>query len=275
MTIESDDNAESTFNVVLCNDDRTTMEFVVQVLMSVFDKSEEDAKRITLDVHNSGQANAETYSSLSMAKSKVYAIGLMATAAGFPLKAKITNEKGESVARGKGKAPPGWILHGRSPEDYEVVLDKEVFHSGTQSAFFKNLSEEPTGFCTLMQNFSARQYLGNRLRMSIWIKTADVKGRVQPWMRIDGGKRSRSIRFDNCCERPIQGTNDWKEYQCVLDIPPESTGIAFGVIFDGVGMVWIDDVSFETVDMDVPATDCACFSSKTTPPRNLSFEENE
>ena len=44
----------SMYKVLLLNDDYTTMEFVVQVLMGVFHKSVEDATRIMLNVHRRG-----------------------------------------------------------------------------------------------------------------------------------------------------------------------------------------------------------------------------
>ena len=44
----------SMYNVILLNDDYTPMEFVVLVLESVFNKKEEEAKKIMLHVHKNG-----------------------------------------------------------------------------------------------------------------------------------------------------------------------------------------------------------------------------
>jgi ATP-dependent Clp protease adaptor protein ClpS len=43
------------FLVILLNDDYTTMDFVVDILMIVFHKSLPEASRIMLDVHRSGK----------------------------------------------------------------------------------------------------------------------------------------------------------------------------------------------------------------------------
>jgi|SRR6056300_949574 len=51
----------SSYNVVFINDDYTPMDFVIQVLVEIFDKSLEDAKQITLDVHEKGKGIAGTY----------------------------------------------------------------------------------------------------------------------------------------------------------------------------------------------------------------------
>ena len=43
------------YRVILLNDHYTTMEFVVKILMEIFHKSEEDAFKIMLDVHERGK----------------------------------------------------------------------------------------------------------------------------------------------------------------------------------------------------------------------------
>lgn len=50
------------WNVVLYNDDATTMEFVILVLMQIFYKSFEDASDIMMNIHETGKGIAGTYS---------------------------------------------------------------------------------------------------------------------------------------------------------------------------------------------------------------------
>jgi len=47
--------------VILLNDDFTTMDFVVEVLMAVFHKKAEEAGRIMLDVHKKGKGIVGRY----------------------------------------------------------------------------------------------------------------------------------------------------------------------------------------------------------------------
>lgn len=50
------------WNVILYNDDKTTMEFVILVLMQIFHKSFEDASDIMMNIHENGRGIAGTYS---------------------------------------------------------------------------------------------------------------------------------------------------------------------------------------------------------------------
>ncbi len=75
----------SRYSVVLYNDDYTTMEFVVMVLMEFFSKSETEATRIMLEVHHKGQGVAGTYVR-DIAETKAEMVEAHARANGHPLK---------------------------------------------------------------------------------------------------------------------------------------------------------------------------------------------
>jgi ATP-dependent Clp protease adaptor protein ClpS len=74
--------------VVLLNDDYTTMEFVLLVLESVFDKSPAEAYQIMMHVHTNGRGLAGIYS-WEVAETKAEAVVSMAREAGFPLQAVV------------------------------------------------------------------------------------------------------------------------------------------------------------------------------------------
>lgn len=73
------------YNAVLINDDFTTMDFVVDVLMSVFHKSLADAETIMLAVHQQGRGVAGTYC-LDEAQTRAQMAMNMAREQNFPLK---------------------------------------------------------------------------------------------------------------------------------------------------------------------------------------------
>ena len=76
------------FHVVLLNDDYTTMEFVVHVLESVFDKGPAEAYRIMMEVHTRGRGVCGAYT-FEVAETKVATVHDLARAEGFPLQAGI------------------------------------------------------------------------------------------------------------------------------------------------------------------------------------------
>lgn len=49
------------YSVVMHNDDFTTMEFVVEILIDIFHKDELSAQSIMMNVHRNGKASVGTY----------------------------------------------------------------------------------------------------------------------------------------------------------------------------------------------------------------------
>jgi ATP-dependent Clp protease adaptor protein ClpS len=80
----------SMYKVLLHNDDYTTMEFVVHVLMQVFRKSVMEATRIMLNVHEQGIGMCGFFI-YEVAETKVETVTRMARENGHPL--KCTMEK--------------------------------------------------------------------------------------------------------------------------------------------------------------------------------------
>jgi ATP-dependent Clp protease adaptor protein ClpS len=76
------------FGVVVLNDDYTPMQFVVDVLESVFQKSPAEAYRIMMQVHLGGRGVAGIYP-WEVAETKADAVIARARAAGHPLQATI------------------------------------------------------------------------------------------------------------------------------------------------------------------------------------------
>ncbi|MBW2604194.1 MAG: ATP-dependent Clp protease adapter ClpS [Deltaproteobacteria bacterium] len=79
------------YKVLLHNDDYTTMEFVVEILMIVFSKSPEDAVRIMLNVHHKGIGICGVYT-YEVSETKMNAVHTLARQHGFPLKCTMEKE---------------------------------------------------------------------------------------------------------------------------------------------------------------------------------------
>lgn len=79
------------FKVLLLNDDYTTMDFVVEVLETIFNKQPAEAFRIMMMVHTQGKGLCGVYP-YEIAETKVEAVINRARDNGFPLKAAMEPE---------------------------------------------------------------------------------------------------------------------------------------------------------------------------------------
>ena len=167
-----------------------------------------------------------------------------------------------------------WIITGTAPDKYKTGIDRTVFHTGTASAFIQSETEDftPDEYATIMQQFRAEKFLGKRVRFSAFVKALEVEGWAGLWMRLDG-KFSVTLKLDNMQNRSIKGSANWNLYSCVLDVPQETELINIGILLNGKGRVWMDNVSFQEVDKTIPVTDFEIQKEYPDYPENLTFEE--
>ena len=79
------------YKVLILNDDYSTMDFVVDVLIKIFRKNLDEASAIMLHVHKKGKAVCGVYS-YEIASTKVAQVKANARKAQFPLKAILEEE---------------------------------------------------------------------------------------------------------------------------------------------------------------------------------------
>lgn len=186
------------------------------------------------------------------------------------LMSNLLKQKEESEMNQEVK---GWFLSGSDPFNYEMGIDRQVVHQGKASGYLKSKTVlDSTNFATMMQQFKADKFIGKRIRLSGFMKTKDVENFAGMWMRVDNASED-VLQFDNMSNRPIKGTTNWNLYSIVLDVPPESAVISFGIILSGRGQVWVDQLKFEEVDDSVETTSLEVEPELMDEPVNLSFEE--
>lgn len=78
----------SLFKVIMHNDDYTTMEFVIEVLQEIFNKSATEAEKIMLTIHFQGAGLCGTFP-YAIAEAKADRARLKARKAGFPLRCTL------------------------------------------------------------------------------------------------------------------------------------------------------------------------------------------
>jgi ATP-dependent Clp protease adaptor protein ClpS len=84
----ADEKEPPMYQVLLHNDDYTTMNFVVELLMAVFNKSIQEATQIMLNIHRSGIGVCGVYP-YEVAETKVETVHQLARERGFPLRSSF------------------------------------------------------------------------------------------------------------------------------------------------------------------------------------------
>ena len=79
------------YRVLLHNDDYTTMEFVIEILVIIFRKTSDEAMAIMLAVHERGLGSCGVYTE-EVAETKVAQVHDRARKAGFPLRCSMEEE---------------------------------------------------------------------------------------------------------------------------------------------------------------------------------------
>jgi ATP-dependent Clp protease adaptor protein ClpS len=79
------------YKVLLLNDDYTTMDFVIEILETVFNKGPAEAYRIMMAVHTQGQGLCGVYP-FEVAETTVATVVELARGSGFPLRAAMEPE---------------------------------------------------------------------------------------------------------------------------------------------------------------------------------------
>jgi len=79
------------YKVLILNDDYTSMDFVIDVLMSIFHKSFQEAEAIMLEVHKKDKGVCGIYTH-EIAQTKVMQVHKKARENGFPLRAEMEEE---------------------------------------------------------------------------------------------------------------------------------------------------------------------------------------
>lgn len=156
--------------------------------------------------------------------------------------------------------PKGWFVTGNHNNKYQMGVDKGSGKDGKDAMTIKSVEkiDDNLIFGTLASMSLPTQYLGKRVRLTGYIKTKEVPHWAGFWFRIDGQKKGEVLAFDNMkdgkTDRSITGTNDWKQYDLVLDVPFNAKEIFYGALLSGTGQIWFENVTLEIVNISIPTT---------------------
>jgi hypothetical protein len=168
----------------------------------------------------------------------------------------------------------GWFPAGSHPKDYKMEITDKVKHSGSSSAMIKFTSDkESDGFGTFMQMHKPGAWAGKKIKMTGFLKSEDVKNWSGMWCRVDAASGKESFDFDNMGDRPIKGTTDWKKYEITVNVPSDASAVAYGVLLNGGGTVYFDDIAFEVLGAaDAEPHNGKMGKKMPDKPANLNFE---
>jgi len=164
--------------------------------------------------------------------------------------------------------PRPWAHHNK--KNYEAGVTSNNPFTGKYSAYIRSRELESNTMGTLWQAIKPRpSWFGERVRMTVYMKTLSVKDAAGLFMRVStyGGW----INYDYMYDRVVQGDTDWHKNMIVLNIPRDTSLIDFGVWIIGKGEVQVDDFRFEVVDNKLPVTGTS-EKIEFGQPENLDFE---
>ena len=81
----------SRYNVIFLNDDATPIEWVIDLLVSIFKHTHSSAENLTMEIHTNGSAVVGTYS-YEIAEQKTIEATQLSRENGFPLQVKLEAE---------------------------------------------------------------------------------------------------------------------------------------------------------------------------------------
>ena len=144
-----------------------------------------------------------------------------------------------------GGIPDGWVRP--TAVMYAVRVDTTIAHGGRKSVLIEG-SIAPQGFGNVLQEISALPYRGKRVRFTGWVRLANVGAltRAALWLRVDRVNGGPGF-FDNMSERPVRTPGAWQQYEIVGDVAADAETITFGMMLEGSGLAWLDDVALDVL----------------------------
>jgi RNA polymerase sigma factor (sigma-70 family) len=149
-----------------------------------------------------------------------------------------------------------WRISDESdPTLYTAATDPDVTHDGHTALCFSYTpgGAEPRGIHTrLGHDFygtDSDKYSGHTMRMSGWIKTENVSGRIEPAISPYAGWNNVLARDSLPGGYSFKGTRDWSQFSVTCAIPDNTAYIRTGFVFSGSGKAWIDldSIKYEIV----------------------------
>jgi hypothetical protein len=204
-----------------------------------------------------------------------------------------------NLTGGKYDMGGGWMYQYPKNSMYAIGVDSLVAFKGKKSAFIACSADTTKKFGTVFTTLDLEYARAKKIALTCAVKTENVNGWAGIWYRVDkiydpdkketlGKKIFERLQdlvginddnmneytwaFNNMKDAPIRGTQDWKEYTFVFDVPQQTGDVYFGALLNGNGKIWIDNFDYAAVGKlprDSSFKDRSVYLAK---PKHLGFE---
>jgi len=147
-----------------------------------------------------------------------------------------------------GTFPYGWKFDRHAiANNMSGGIDNSNFISGSKSFAFLNYQDSKhkmTG--SIYQSFDAVKYRSQKVRLRVAVKTEfqDDSSRAYIWMKDFYNK----VEYKSFVISENGYTNkDWEYYEIEMYVSIDAVKINIGVMLEGFGNIFIDDIQFETI----------------------------
>jgi len=144
---------------------------------------------------------------------------------------------------GPSRVPANWSFVTTQPKIYRTGYDKVANSQTPRSLVIRSLNPLAEGFAGLSQKCDATPYRGQRVRISVWIKTDGVNDAAQFFFSVEDQAGARLARGGD----GVGGSRYWRQYAAVVDVPEEAATLFYGMTLGGAGKAWFNDLQIDVV----------------------------
>src|SRR5262249_46246010 len=109
-------------------------------------------------------------------------------------------------------------------------------------------------YSTWMRSIDASEYRSKRVRITATLKTLGATRRVDFWARAQAKASPPDGQGLGGDWQALPADSEWREDVIVMDVPPDTARLQYGVGIAGPGKVWIETTKLDVVGQDVPLT---------------------
>ena len=145
------------------------------------------------------------------------------------------------------RVPANWSFVTTQPKIYRTGYAQVANSQTPRSVVIRSLTPSAEGFAGLIQKCDATPYRGQRVRISVWIKTDSVNGAAQFFVFLNDQAGVKLAQGGDGAD----GSRYWRQYAAVVDVPEEAATLFYCMTLNGAGKAWFNDLQIKVVPSTV------------------------